>query len=382
MKTLPHLLSLLLLFALPLSSAAHYSVEEQAPKKPQAKSVVRIAVLLDTSNSMDGLIEQAKTQLWDLVNELIDVRYADDKPGLEIALYEYGNDGLNAREGYIRQVTPLTDDLDQVSEDLFGLTTNGGSEFCGQVIQTSLNQLNWDTNKESLQFIFIAGNEPFTQGPIHYATACGMAKDKNVVVNTIYCGNYNQGVTEGWKAGAVMTNGQYMSIDSDKATVFVPSPYDERIDKLNNKLNDTYIGYGSLGHHKKEQQMMQDRNAAEYSQANAVSRAASKSSRFYKNSSWDLVDAVEEEVVAIEDLDEDDLPEELKGKSEEEIAAYVEEKSAERKAISEEIQELTKQREAYVAKKRAEMGDDSRLDAAMLKAIREQAAVKEFYFVD
>ena len=32
---------------------------------------VQIAILLDTSNSMDGLIAQAKTQLWNVVNEFV-----------------------------------------------------------------------------------------------------------------------------------------------------------------------------------------------------------------------------------------------------------------------------------------------------------------------
>src|SRR6185295_3102994 len=31
---------------------------------------IMLALLLDTSNSMDGLIEQAKSQLWKIVNEL------------------------------------------------------------------------------------------------------------------------------------------------------------------------------------------------------------------------------------------------------------------------------------------------------------------------
>ena len=37
-------------------------------EKPE-KQYVKIALLLDTSNSMDGLINQAKAQLWDIVNE-------------------------------------------------------------------------------------------------------------------------------------------------------------------------------------------------------------------------------------------------------------------------------------------------------------------------
>ena len=66
----------------------------------------------------------------------------------EIALYEYGNDNLPMREGYIRQVTPFTSDLDLISEKLFKLKTLGGSEFCGEVISVSLRQLEWGDAKK------------------------------------------------------------------------------------------------------------------------------------------------------------------------------------------------------------------------------------------
>jgi len=38
--------------------------------KPEpANNTVKIDLLLDTSNSMDGLINQAKAQLWDIVQQ-------------------------------------------------------------------------------------------------------------------------------------------------------------------------------------------------------------------------------------------------------------------------------------------------------------------------
>ncbi|HLT34344.1 MAG TPA: hypothetical protein VKZ98_11175, partial [Aquaticitalea sp.] len=108
-----------------------------------SKQFIKVALLLDTSNSMDGLIDQAKAQLWEIVNELSYAKCDDNKPNLQIALYEYGNDRLNGDEGYIRQVLAFSNDLDEISKQLFSLTTNGGEEYCGHVIQTSLNQLNW-----------------------------------------------------------------------------------------------------------------------------------------------------------------------------------------------------------------------------------------------
>jgi len=42
--------------------------ETDAPKRKRGKApTVQLALLLDTSNSMDGLIDQAKTQLWKIV---------------------------------------------------------------------------------------------------------------------------------------------------------------------------------------------------------------------------------------------------------------------------------------------------------------------------
>ena len=107
------------------------------------KNLIQMAILLDTSNSMDGLIEQAKTQLWKIVNELALAKRNGETPNLEVALYEYGKDSLPAGEGYMRMIVPLTTDLDRVSEELFKLKTNGGSEYCGQVIQMAARGLKW-----------------------------------------------------------------------------------------------------------------------------------------------------------------------------------------------------------------------------------------------
>ncbi|MEC8830739.1 MAG: vWA domain-containing protein, partial [Bacteroidota bacterium] len=174
-------------------------ITKSSVEKPK-EQFVKIALLLDTSNSMDGLINQAKAQLWDIVNEFTYAKCGNDiRPSLQIALYEYGNDNLSSKEGYIRQVLGFSNDLDEISEKLFSLTTNGGEEYCGQVIHSSLRQLDWGKNADDLKMIFIAGNEPFTQGKLDYKDAATNAKEKDVIVNTIFCGNYDQGINGMWK---------------------------------------------------------------------------------------------------------------------------------------------------------------------------------------
>lgn len=340
------------------------------------KQFIKVALLLDTSNSMDGLIDQAKAQLWDIVNELSYAKCGTNKPNLQIALYEYGNDRLNGNEGFIRQVLAFSNDLDDISKELFSLTTNGGEEYCGQVIQTSLNQLNWGKNADDLKLIFIAGNEPFTQGKVNYKDASTNANEKDITVNTIFCGNYNQGVSSYWKDGAQLTQGDYMAINQNKATVHIASPYDDDILILNKRLNKTYVAYGSKGRSKMALQAEQDMNASGYSKANAVKRTVSKSTHLYKNKSWDLVDAVEEKEVALDDIEDNELPTELKGKTKSEIKNYVAKKSKERIDIQNEIATLNAKRKTYISQQKSEQTNN--LENAMTNAIKEQAKKKKY----
>ena len=344
--------------------------------KHEPKQYIKVALLLDTSNSMDGLIDQAKAQLWEIVNELSYAKCGENKPNLQIALYEYGNDRLNSDEGYIRQVLAFSDDLDEISKQLFSLTTNGGNEYCGYVINTALNQLNWGANPDDLKLIFIAGNEPFTQGRINYKSASKLAHNKDVTVNTIFCGDYNQGISGYWKDGADLAHGDYMAINHNQATTYVASPYDDQILKLNKKLNGTYVAYGYLAEEKMALQSMQDTNANRYGKSNAVSRTVSKSSHLYKNSNWDLVDAEADKDFKYEDLKKSDLPQELKGKSTAEIKAYVSKKRKEREAIQDEIQQLNLERKDYILKQQKESSNG--LENAMIKAIKTQAKQKNY----
>ncbi|MDX1314407.1 MAG: VWA domain-containing protein, partial [Eudoraea sp.] len=284
--------------------------------KPHKGNTVKIALLLDTSNSMDGLIRQAKAQLWDIVNKFTYARCGNgEKPNLQIALYQYGNDGLPSQEGYLQQVIGFTSDLDELSEKLFSLTTNGGEEFCGKVIHSAVGQLNWGRNEDHLKMIFIAGNEPFTQGKLDYRDAVVNAREKDIVVNTIFCGEYHLGIRTGWKNGAALGGGDYMTIDHNRRIVHIKTPYDEIILKLNKKLNQTYISYGAQGAQRLAMQSVQDDNAESLNEVVAVKRAVSKSSGIYKNKSWDLIDASEAEEFEVEKLKKEDLPAELQGKS-------------------------------------------------------------------
>jgi len=55
---------------------------------------------------MEGLIAQAKTQLWNVVNEFTRAKKDGRAPAIQVALYEYGKATLSPSEGFVRQILP------------------------------------------------------------------------------------------------------------------------------------------------------------------------------------------------------------------------------------------------------------------------------------
>lgn len=342
--------------------------------------VVQLAILLDTSGSMSGLIEQAKMQLWKIVNEMATAKRGKRSPILEVALYEYGKSSIPASRGYIKMLVPLTTDLDRISEELFRLKTNGGSEFCGMVIDKAVKELTWNKSNKEYKVIFIAGNEPFTQGSVDYRQSCKSAITNGIIVNTIFCGPFQTGVNTKWKDGADVADGSYMNIDHNKKIVHIKAPQDKEIIRLGKELNKTYISYGKTGTKMKERQEKQDMNAGSMSPSVMVERSAVKASKQYRNTSWDLVDADKEGKVKVEEIAEDELPAEMKKMSVGEKKDYIKKKGRERSEIQKKIQTLKKEREKFVKDKRVEMVKGKTLDDAIIEALKKQAEKKKYKF--
>ncbi len=351
------------------------------PLDPRPEPVLQIALLLDTSNSMDGLINQARTQLWKVVNEFGNCRKDGVAPKLQVALYEYGNNGLAAGEGYIRMVLPLTSDLDLVSEKLWSLKTNGGSEYCGQVIHNAIAELAWTREKGAYRAIFIAGNEPFTQGSVDYRESCAAAVARGVIVNTIHCGPEADGREGQWDRGARLGEGRFMNIDQDRACVAIVAPQDDELVRLSGELNKTYIAYGDAGRDGLQRQQMQDAAATTQPGSGAAAeRAVAKGSGNYTNANWDLVDARRDNKVKLDDLDASALPQEMRAMSPAERDQYLTSQAEKRTAIQKQIADLNTRRSAYIQaeqKKQGAAATDT-LDTAIHSAVREQLQAKDY----
>ncbi|MFO0596853.1 MAG: vWA domain-containing protein [Myxococcaceae bacterium] len=349
--------------------------------KISAEPKIQIAILLDTSGSMDGLINQTREQLWRIVNTFATAKKEGKRPKLELALYQYGNDGISAQQHHVQKMVPLTTDLDKVSEALFKLSTNGGNEYCGAAISHALGELEWSPNPKDLKLIYIAGNEPFTQGPIAFREVVKTAISRGIVVNTIHAGTEAQGLADSWAEAAKLADGNFLFIDSNRAVARVDAPQDAELARLSNEMNKTYIAYGRTGKEAVARQEAQDKNAQGMSASSLSTRAAAKASPMYRNDSWDLVDA-KKGGKGLGGIAAEELPPEMKAMNEKEREAYVDQKAKQRTEIQAQISKLSAERDQYVQaemKKRAAEGSKS-MDDALIESAKTQAQKADFAF--
>lgn len=339
------------------------------PSLPDSNNLSQIALLLDTSNSMDGLIEQAKAQLWKIVNELSESGEGGAAAQVEVALYEYGNSSLDARSGYIRQVAAFTKDLDALSEALFALRTNGGSEHAGQVIERAVGDLAWSRKAGVYKAIFIAGNESFAQGPVDYRGAARGAKTRGIFVNTVFCGAHQRGIASSWRDGAVLAGGDYFAIDSDRVAAVPHTPHDRDIERLGRELSDTFVPLGAEGKRGRQRQQLAAAGAADMAGASVERAIFMAKPQYLESARWDAVSqAAKGAAVAKEDL-----PASLRAMSKDERDKTLREQAGKRERIQAEIKILNEKRKSFLEVERAKKGGDSAsLGGAVLDAVKAQ----------
>ncbi len=357
-------------------------VPRQAPIERPADQVpvVELAICLDTSGSMDGLIEAAKQRLWSVVNDLA---LAKPTPRLRVALLTFGNDGHVAENGWVHINTPFTEDLDKVSQQLFALTTNGGTELVARVMKVSLEQLRWTPGDHNLKLMIVAGNESADQDQLFQAPEiAARVINKGILVNTIYCGGEGDAEAPGWAAVARRADGHFATIDHGQVLQDPPTPFDDELTSLSTALNGTYVFYGREGKRAQSNQQRQDQNAQQSGKPVAAQRAMTKGGKLYFNGAWDLVDASKEEGFDLAKMSDEDLPEEMHALDLEQKKSFLKAKTEERDTLQKKVGELGGQRTLWLEDERKKQAvDDSRtFDRVVRDAIRTQAEGKGLKF--
>jgi Mg-chelatase subunit ChlD len=338
---------------------------------------VDVVVMLDTSGSMENLLDATRARVWDVVNELGRMK---PTPELRVGLVSFGTDKATEDQGFIIQHLDLTDELDDVYAELMGLTIGGDTELVGRALNEALDGMSWSPEYNALRVVFVAGNESADQGveDDDFRIAARAARDRDIIVNALYAGNRDQGIVEKWHEVAQAGEGNFSAIDPSTGSIQIAAPQDDLLLELNGRLNTTYVPYGEKGQDGLANQIAQDSNASRLGVQSCSSRIVAKGGALYNNASWDLVDKTLEEGFDWDALSLADLPEEMQSMTLDESVEFIEAKRAQREGIQREIQAASAAREVFVKQAIANRIGEAGLGEAMRKAIREQAMAKGF----
>ncbi|RMG61268.1 MAG: VWA domain-containing protein, partial [Bacteroidetes bacterium] len=334
---------------------------------------IQVAFLLDASGSMDGLIEQAKAQFWQMIDDIA-YSYGDHyMPLIEVALVQYGHGAIGGRARYMEVVVPFTTDLDWVADALYHLYPSGGREYAGEALQMAHRELSWSPYPEDLKLVYIAGNESFDQGQANYAWVLEQMYRDGIVTNTIFAGDYYQGIQLRWEDAASIGRGTYAAIDIQRPVSFYSTPYDAMLCDLNAAYNATFIPYGTQGMMYYERVIIHDRYALGYGQACQATRVVSKARPYYRNPRWDLIDAMDRGLVSLEGMNLQDLPPVMRDMSAEQRRKYIRDQRYQRTQLRARIQELARDRQQAVARRPVSQEEPANLRQAVRRSAVEEA---------
>jgi hypothetical protein len=321
---------------------------------------------------MGGLIEGAKQRIWGIINE---VMQKPSKPRVRVGLVAYRDNG----DAYVTKILPITEDLDKAYTTLMDYRADGGGdtpENVRKALAEGVKNAGWSQTRSNLaQIVFLVGDAPpqnYPQEPDVLVTTAEAVR-KNMIVNTIQCGDL-EGTREIWQSIARRGEGKYFAIAQDGGVQAITTPYDTKLADLAAKLGKTYVTYGRKDKRDANvaaQARAESRITADAAMGAQADRALNKAVNDLSYDG-DLVQAVENETVKIEDVKKDDLPEEMQKMTVAERKREVDKRIAERTAIRTEILTLSKLRDEFIAVERKKQGRANGFDTAVAAALKEQ----------
>lgn len=367
--------------AVSFSAVAQKRPAKVQPAKPKSVAVdkrdtLEMVFVLDTTGSMGGLIDGAKQRIWGIINE---VMQKPSKPRVRVGLVAYRDNG----DEYVTKLLPITEDLDKAYTTLMDYRADGGGdtpENVRKALAEGVKNAGWSPAKPNLaQIVFLVGDAPpqnYQQEPDVLVTTAEAVR-KNMIVNTIQCGNL-EGTQEVWQSIARRGEGKYFAIAQDGGVQAISTPFDAKLADLAAKLGKTYVTYGAKDR--------RDANVAAQSGAESrivtdaaigaqAERAVNKAVNSFQYDG-DLVQDVENDTVKLDAVKKEDLPEELQKLTPAERKQVIDKRIAERKTIRAQILSLSKQRDEFVAAERKRQGKANGFDTAVAAALKEQLLKK------
>jgi Mg-chelatase subunit ChlD len=343
---------------------------------PQSKPRIEVCFVLDTTGSMGGLIEGAKRKIWSIANEMIS---AQPTPELKLGLIGYRDRG----DEYVVKSFSLTDDIDAIYGHLREFQAGGGGdapESVNEALAEAIHKMPWSSDSKVLKIIFLVGDAPphmdYPNGP-KYPDLCREAAEKDLIINTIQCGEMSE-TKPIWQEIAKLSEGSYVGISQSGNVAVISTPMDTELSRLNERIGATLIPYGDS--------KLQAEVHAKYAMAASAPVSAMADRLTYNSKTGkavqgrgELVDALNDNKLKLEEIDQKQLPTELQKLDRGELQKRIAIARDERADLQKQIVEVSKKREAYIQSENKRLADEGKGDAfdqKVTETLHAQAAKK------
>lgn len=320
---------------------------------------IQVVLLLDASGSMDQLFQAASACMEDVLVALSNADINGKKAKVNVGIVIYGQ---AEQDGAPIKLSPFTTAVNQIRSRLSEVSCNGGLEACGHAISYAVDNFEWNRRDrdDMLKVIFIAGNEPFSQGTIDYRDAIRKATSQNIIVNTIHCGGKN----EEWEEAAALGNGQGMH--ADFAQTNTPATPQDIFAVLKELHNCKPLPIGSPAIQKKHITMLNAAKGPSKADTAIMNKwVRDNKQRIITGYDWDAIEIYRRtptDQFSIESLGGvGNLPISFRGKSEQELITFLSKEANRRSNLLTQYQAM---------KSSGELGD------LLLNALQDQAETK------
>ncbi|MBC7485343.1 MAG: VWA domain-containing protein [Cytophagaceae bacterium] len=349
---------------------------------------VQVVFALDATGSMSGLIGTAKEKIWPIASSFAQ----DPTTQVEVGLIFYRDRG----DAFVTRKIQLSKDLDDVYEQLMTITADGGGdgpESMNQGLYEAVTLMPWNTDTTVFKSIFLVGDyESHMDYPndVKYSRSCSIAKEKDILINTILMGN-NDVAKKIWKEIAACSGGEFLQVDMNANNLTVTTPYDDKIADVSTKMDDTRIYYGSNEQKQKQyiKKSQSDKLNSGITSSTAARRAEynnnTKSGKDAYIGDHELVNDYKSKKVDLTKIPTTQLPDAIQKMDVPQREKYLDSLTTQRDQLQKEMDALIVQRKAYIEvelkKKKKEEVSES-FDNKVYENVKRQAAKKNIEMKD
>ena len=348
-----------------------------SPSPAQDKPRIEVCFVLDTTGSMSGLIEGAKQKIWSIANQMIS---AKPTPQLRLGLVAYRDRG----DEYVVKSFNLTDDIDSMYAHVREFKADGGGdtpESVNEALDEAIHKMTWSDDHKVLKIVFLVGDAPphmdYPNSP-KYPELCREAAKKDIIINTVQCGDLAD-TRPIWQEIAKLSEGTYAAIAQSGNMAVVSTPMDKELARLNERIGDTLIPYGDS---KLQSEVHAKRAMAAAAPAAAIADRLSYNSKTGGRGiqgRGELVDALNDGEMKLEQIDPKQLPSDWQRFGTDELHQRIEKARSDRALLQKQVDELSKKRDQYLiegSKRLTAAGKGDAFDSKVAETLRTQAAKK------